>query len=188
MNILPLIIFAAFALPFSAAAQGPQGSNAELVQNRDFEYRSPDNPDDIVNNATYAWEMPDKAKGSFGVSTMNPIHPDNLHYLTAKAKVPGYRIINNGYGGMPVKSAEKYLFSMKAHAKIPVGVIVSLIDPEGFTIASERIVVNRGAWDDYKASLRPSRDCKRARLQLAIEAPSTVNFDMVSLIPQNTAK
>lgn len=164
------------------------GLYAELVQNRDFEYQPSDHRGEKNWNATYAWEMPDKDKGSFGVSTMNPIHPNNMHYLTAKAKQPGYRIINSGYDGIPVKSAENYLFSMKAHAKTPVGVIVSLISPDGSTLDSKRIVVNQGAWNEYKTKLRPSKDCKDARLQLAIESPTTVNFDMVSLFPQDTFK
>ena len=162
------------------------GLYAELVQNRDFEYVPADHRGDKNWNATYAWEMPDKDKGSFGVSTMNPIHPNNQHYLTAKAKAGGYRIINNGYDGIPVKSADNYLFSMKAHSKTPVGVIVSLITPDGTTLASDRIAVSSGDWEEYTTSLRPVSDCNDARLQLTIEAPTTVNFDMVSLFPEDT--
>ncbi|GHT26140.1 hypothetical protein AGMMS4957_21610 [Bacteroidia bacterium] len=85
--------------PFlSLAADG--GLYAELIQNRDFEYT----PEDNKNwNATTAWHT----EGTIDI--LNPIHPNNPHYIVLKA---GDKLINDGFDGIPVKAGEKYDFSL----------------------------------------------------------------------------
>lgn len=154
------------------AADG--GLYAELIQNRDFEYT----PEDNKNwNATTAWHT----EGT--IDTLNPIHPNNPHYIVLKA---GDKLINDGFDGIPVKAGEKYDFSVFAKGK-KGKLLIQLIDNQNNELGKTELTINSAHWKKYESILIANKTVSNARLQLST-LNSQLSIDLVSLFPQKTFK
>ncbi|GHT11533.1 alpha-L-arabinofuranosidase [Bacteroidia bacterium] len=154
------------------AADG--GLYAELIQNRDFEYT----PEDNKNwNATTAWH----AAGT--IDTLNPIHPNNPHYIVLKA---GDKLINDGFDGIPVKAGEKYDFSVFAKGK-KGKLLIQLIDNQNNELGKTELTINSDNWKKYESVLIANKTVSNARLQFST-FNSQLSIDLVSLFPQKTFK
>lgn len=124
------------------------GLYAELVQNRDFEYSPKDNARQGFDSG-YAWSVWENGQSAaVKVSTENPLHENNPHYVVLQAK-PGMALRNPGFDGITLKKGEKYDFSV--FSRMPEGskggkVIVRLLDNEGKEVAKSSVRVAAGKW------------------------------------------
>lgn len=159
------------------------GLYAELVQNRDFEYKPSDRTGDQKWNATRAWST--EGDGKMTILTENPVHPNNLRYAHISAN-GDFALYNEGYDSIAVKKGETYRFSLMASAAAPCKIRVSLTDKSGRTLASKTISLKDDSWNTYKAELKPSASCTDASLTLRFAKGAEADIDMVSLFPAKT--
>lgn len=159
------------------------GLYAELVQNRDFEYKPSDRTGDQKWNATRAWSA--EGDGSMTILTDKPVHPNNPHYAHISAH-GDFALSNEGYDSIAVKKGETYRFSLMASAPAPCKIRVSLTDKSGRTLATKTISVKGDSWNTYKAELKPSASCTDASLTLRFAKGTEADIDMVSLFPAKT--
>lgn len=159
------------------------GLYAELVQNRDFEYKPSDRTGDLNWNATTAWTT--SGDGSMTISTDTPVHPNNPHYARIAA-TGDFTLANEGFDSIAVKRGESYRFSVMAAAPRPCKIRVRLADKSGRTLASKTIAVDGTSWKTYKTVLKPSADCTDASLELVFGKNAAADIDMVSLFPAKT--
>lgn len=159
------------------------GLYAELVQNRDFEYKPSDRTGDQKWNATRAWST--EGDGSMTILTDKPVHPNNPHYAHISAH-GDFALSNEGYDSIAVKKGETYRFSLMASAAAPCKIRVSLTDKSGRTLATKTISVKGDSWNTYKAELKPSASCTDASLTLRFAKGAEADIDMVSLFPAKT--
>lgn len=166
------------------------GLYAELVQNRDFEYSPKDNAHQGFDSG-YAWSVWENGQSSaVKVSTENPLHENNPHYVVLQAK-PGMALRNPGFDGITLKKGEKYDFSV--FSRMPEGskggkVIVRLLDDEGKEVAKSSVRVAAGKWKKQSAVLTAQADVDAAVLSVEPEVTGELHLDMVSLFPQETFK
>ncbi|MDR2917471.1 MAG: carbohydrate binding domain-containing protein [Tannerella sp.] len=171
----------------SYAADG--GLYAELVQNRDFEYT----PDDVAGrdslwNSFKAWSITGEA--TYEIDTLNPIHPNNPHYIILKTSSIGAGLSNEGYDGITLKAGETYNFSM--FAKSADGkkgkIAVRLIGENNMVLAEKTISLSDNNWKKYNTTLKVSNSADSGRLEISPRQTGNIAMDMISLFPQKTFK
>ena len=181
-EISPLLM-GIFFEDINYAADG--GLYAELVQNRDFEYDPEDcNGADPTWGPTHSWT----ARGvEFGIGTDGPIHPNNPHYATIAVGADGGALCNAGFDGIAVRKGEKYDFSMFARVREGARKVrVSLIAPDGRTLATGSVTAPLSRWGKVKTTLTASETCDSATLALEPAGAARLDADMVSLFPRTT--
>jgi hypothetical protein len=93
------------------AADG--GLYAELIQNRDFEYKlSEKGGNDKSWTATKAWHTTGQAK--LTIDSIRPIHYNNSHFAVLTTTQKGDALVAEGYEGIALKAGEAYYFSLFA--------------------------------------------------------------------------
>ncbi len=183
----------------SHAADG--GLYAELIQNRGFEYA----PADVTGrdsswNSIKTWSITGNA--SYKIDTVNPIHPNNPHYiilttpsagtLSAEAKTGSNegKLSNEGYDGIVLKAGESYNFSM--FAKPMDGkknkIVIRLVREDNTTAAEQTITLDGNNWKKYHTTLKASENADSARLEIVMHRAGSIAMDMISLFPQKTFK
>lgn len=168
------------------AADG--GLYAELIQNRDFEYALADKESRDKNwNETHSWSL----TGSdvvWEIDSVNPVHPNNLHYALLETKKAGGMLVNSGFDGVAVNAGETYRFSVSLKAIDPAAksLAVLLIGKDGKTIAQTTIKGVGNSWKKFNASLIASVTDQEAKLALQPREAGTLTIDMVSLFPAKT--
>ncbi|MCD7931800.1 MAG: carbohydrate binding domain-containing protein [Tannerellaceae bacterium] len=170
------------------AADG--GIYAELVQNRDFEYALSDKEGRDENwNSFHSWSL-NGTGATFVMDTVQPIHPNNKHYVVLSISQPGTGLVNEGFDGIAVKAGEKYDFSL--FARLLEGksgkIKVRLVGNNG-EIYGEAVTKGISAdWKKYTTTLTAKETVADARLEVIPELTGKVALDMISLFPQNTFK
>ena len=159
----------------NSAADG--GLYAEMVQNRSFETEK--------DGHLYSWET----TGDVKVNTKNPINENNPTYITLGA---GASITNDGFLGMSTKKDETYDFSMYVRLSGDAYPQVKLTDENGKIGAelSYGIPVENedGEWQKISGTIIAMNDTDSARLTVINDSDTSVDVDMVSLIPEDTYK
>ncbi|MFS0490176.1 alpha-L-arabinofuranosidase C-terminal domain-containing protein [Leadbetterella byssophila] len=166
------------------AADG--GLYAELIQNRDFEYRPSDKEDrDPSWNAKKAWN----ADGlTFTIDSVRPIHKNNAPYAKLQVNRVGGRLINEGFGGIVLKKGEKYLFSAKVRSSTAGRVKVRLVNEQGDVLAEGVSENANKEWKTLKLTLSALENSSNARLELIPLKAGRWDLDMISLFPEKTFK
>ena len=166
------------------AADG--GLYAELVQNRGFEYGPDINRD--WTSLSY-WHVEGK-KDIVTVDTVNPIHPNNPHYVVLTLDSIGQSLINDGFDGVAVKAGEKYDFSVFAkalnHTKEKIK--IQLISDDNSVIGEAVTKPVSSDWKKMTTTLIASKNVSNAKLRVTPLAKGKIALDMVSLFPQKTFK
>lgn len=169
------------------AADG--GLYAELVQNRDFEYKPSDREfNDEAWKSTFSWSLSDE-ETIFSIDSILPIHPNNLHYAVLDVKVPGAALTNTGFDGMALKRGESYTFSTFAkHLEGSKSDFeVRLVNGKGIILGKLRLK-SASAWKQVKGTLTSSADATDARIEISPLSTGKFAFDMISLFPEKTFK
>ncbi|PTQ93653.1 alpha-L-arabinofuranosidase [Mucilaginibacter yixingensis] len=169
------------------AADG--GLYAEMVQNRDFEYKPTDKLTLDKNwNPSYAWKLSGE-NASFTIDSIKPIHPNNPHYALLNTTAAGAALVNEGYDGFNIKKGDRYKLSLFAKLLKGAGDIsVSLLSEKNEVLAQTDLSVSGSNWQNLKAVLVPSADNEHAVLQIKPKHPGSIAFDLVSLFPESTFK
>ncbi len=161
------------------------GLYAELVQNRSFEHREP----------LYAWSVVARAgaQGRVAVESEAPMNANNLHFLriyTTKAGADGYGVANSGFDGIPVRTGNRYLFSVRARVRAGKSnrLRVALEDGAGRVLAQQEFTGLTPAWQKFDATFTSPETAKNARLVLLAVDEGVMDVDMVSLFPADTFK
>jgi len=172
------------------AADG--GLYAELIQNRDFEYRLSDKEGrDQTWNSTHSWKFTGSASG-FGIDSASPLHVNNKHYAvltTTSANKENASLINHGYDGIVLQKNAQYTFSFFSKSlKGRNGKLQVKLTSKGLVLASAIIKIDHQQWQKKTVLLTPVSDASDAQLELLPLAAGSMALDMISLMPKNTFK
>ena len=171
----------------SYAADG--GLYAELIQNRSFDYSDADH---AGWTPLTAWQLVqrDGAQGSVAVESAQPLNAVNSSYAVLTVEKPGggVGLQNEGFGGIPVKSGERYDVSLFARqlAGSAAPLTVRLESKTGTLLAEARLPAPTANWKKASAVLAPTVTDTAARLVVLAGGPGKVALDMVSLFPEKT--
>lgn len=162
---------------------GDGGLSAELIKNGTFEF-----PDGLMGWSTAGAD----ASRTVAIEEDTPASANNPHYLrlTTSDSSGGLSISNEGFRGIGVHAGENYRFSAQARADSvePAAMRVSLVGPDGATLASAEVEGISREWSEQMAVLRPSATGAKARLVLMPLRAGTLDLDLVSLEPAKTWK
>ena len=159
------------------------GLYAELVKNGSFEFPEP----------TMGWSKLDLSgsAGSMTVHDQDPFNSANPHYLRlASPSEQGFGIANEGFRGMGIRGGETYDFSIQVRAwdKAPRSLGLQLVSADGHILASAKLTGFGTQWAKRTAKLHAGVTEAKAKLNLILEGPGTLDVDMVSLFPRHTWK
>lgn len=169
------------------AADG--GLYAELIQNRDFEYKPLDKEGrDQSWNSTHSWTLKG-GNSKFSIDSLSPVHIYNPHYAVLTTTTPGAALVNSGFDRIALKKGEKYNFSafVKTTGK-GKKLKVSLVSPKQGLIASTNMNASSSSWKMINATLIASVDADDAQLEIQPLSIGQLSLDMVSLFPEKTFK
>ena len=130
------------------------------------------------------------AAGSIQILDQDPFNATNPHYLRLKVQEAGngYGVANDGFRGIGVRKGEDYLFSAFVRGDEKARLCIELVADSGQVLAHTTLKAFRSQWTKETGKLRPTATEAKARLQVLLETPGTVDLDMVSLFPQKTWK
>jgi alpha-N-arabinofuranosidase len=162
------------------------GLYAELIQNRVFK----DNPD---QPAHWSLVQADGTLASMSLDVSNALNEQlipclRLQALSASA---GHRVgaANSGFWGIPVKPDTQYHASFYAKAAAgfsgPITITIESLDG-AIVFATGSVDHLTGDWQKYSVTLTTAHDVAptaSARFVLAVTAPGTLWFNLVSLFP-----
>jgi alpha-L-arabinofuranosidase len=160
------------------------GLYAEMVQNRSFEFKF----------GTEQWTVvtkEGKSKIRLRAKKENPLNANNPAYGELKTTEPDTGIANKGYGGMSLEAGKMY--SGSVYLRSPDGSVTTAsvyADGGSFkkTLATAKISGITTEWKKFEFTLKPAAAEENGRLVLMADQAGTVDFDMVSLFPQETYK
>ncbi|PAC28674.1 alpha-L-arabinofuranosidase C-terminal domain-containing protein [Flectobacillus sp. BAB-3569] len=169
------------------AADG--GLYAELIQNRDFEYKlSEKGGNDKSWTATKAWHTTGQAK--LTIDSIRSIHYNNSHFAVLTTTQKGDALVAEGYEGIALKAGETYYLSL--FAKNMTGknskLSIQLKDASGKVFAEGAVNVKGNVWQKYEISLLVKESTANAELSIVPETAGQYALDMISLFPKNTFK
>ncbi|MDL2208391.1 carbohydrate binding domain-containing protein [Parabacteroides sp. OttesenSCG-928-O15] len=169
------------------AADG--GLYAELVQNRDFEYRPEENRRDPEWNSKKAWSVK-AGEIDFNIETSSPIHENNSHYAALTIKQAGAALVNEGFDGIVLKAGDKYDFSLFARSpEAKRGkLLVRLTGKNGEVYAEASTSAVPKEWKKLHVVITAKQTVDDARLEVIPQQTGRVDLDMISLFPQKTFK
>ena len=158
----------------SYAADG--GLYAELIQNRDFEYRPRDHRG---WKATTAWS----SSKPINVVQVDPLSSNNPHYAVLGLDT----IYNDGWDGIAIEAGKKYDFSMFVrNYDGKKNFTIQLVDSLNQVFAQATIKTAGADWQRYETVLTAKQTCPKARLAVIGVKEAKAGIDMVSLFPQET--
>ena len=187
------------------AADG--GLYAEMIENHSFEAVKScgENHNYVLQEDNlYAWASTDKQPKNLIISFNQPVSQNNPHYLRFIAKKAGEGFSNKAYDGISLKKGMKYKLSFYAReVDYPKGNITALITKKGTTYAKTEITFKNAVkrpkewmdtikvtcdtmdWAKYEAVIEAKKDVQNALFELHLTKPGTVEFDLISLIPED---
>ena len=164
------------------AADG--GLYAELIQNRSFENVNAQwdaNPKPIPD---YAWTL-----SGHSFSNESPLNENNPTYLTFTNPQALTRFSNACYEGFSVKQGEKFDFSvfLRVNGNYTGKLMVTI--REGDKIVGRTFLSGFSSeWEKYEKEITAVSSADNAILEITIlnKLEGNIDFDMISLFPQNT--
>ena len=169
------------------------GLYAELIQNRDFEYKEGESR--IAQwGPSYGWNIVGNSIG-MEIRDDKPLSPSNPHYARlisknqdrSKSRMDG--LYNPGYDGISLKKDETYHLRFKARSNKKAPLEASLVSSGNLPIAAGEIIITPGdEWQDYEYILVSDDNYRGTSLKLTPLEESEIDIDMVSLFPENTFK
>jgi len=166
------------------AADG--GLYAEMIQNRDFEYKLSDKQGHDNNwNQKTAWSI--VGPGQFQIDSIHPIHPNNKYY----ARLKGEGILRNiGYDGIPLNKGEGYDLSFFGRNAMGKGrrLKIRISTKDGKILDEKSLTIDSKNWKKYQLVFKSNGNCKDAVLEFAFTDLQQLDLDLISLFPQHTFK
>jgi alpha-N-arabinofuranosidase len=163
---------------------GDGGLYPERVKNRSFEFTDP----------LRGW-TPIEREGATGARVIKddqPLHPNNPHYLrlTCDKDGGGFGLANEGFFGIGLQENAEFVFSVHARSTdaTPPALLVELEAPSGAKLAAGRLSGFTGRWQKHTCVVRATATTPKARLNVLLQGPGSLDLDLVSLFPRNTWK
>jgi alpha-N-arabinofuranosidase len=157
------------------------GIYAEKIKNRSFEF-----PDSLMGWKRAAIEG---ARGSFAARRDEPPSPANPTYLRVTGEAGRFGVTNDGFRGIGVRQGEKYTVSLLARRRSdgPTSLAVEFENPDSRPQGGTTITGLTTSWARYRGTISATEtSASRTRLRVLLEAPGTVDIDMVSVFPADT--
>jgi alpha-N-arabinofuranosidase len=165
------------------------GLYSEMVKNRSFEFPE----------AMMGWSKLQRegAEGTFSIRDDEPFitgetygEPGNSHYLRIEVKRPGkgFGVTNEGFRGMGLQKGKRYWFSVYARSlSNEMSFTVEVIAEDGKKITEGRFGDIKGNWKRCPFVMEALDTDKKATLNFLVTSPGTLDIDMVSLFPEDSA-
>ncbi len=165
------------------AADG--GLYAEYIQNRSFEAVNAQWDGKPRPIPDYAWTFSSNAV----FSNESPLNENNTTYLSFTNPERLTNFTNSCYEGFPVKSGEKLDFSafIRANGEYDGQIMVTIL--EGDRIIGRTFIENLSdQWTKYEEEITAVSSATNATVKITLlgTMEGSLDFDMVSLFPQNT--
>lgn len=129
---------------------------------------------------------------AISAETESPFKTTNPTFLrmTADEQAPDSGVENRGYRGMGVHQGQTYRFTAQGRstAGATVELAVRLVDEEDQVLAEQTVDIAGSAWHGVDLELAPKTTAEKARLQLLMRSPGTVDLDLLSLCTTDTWK
>ena len=159
------------------------GLYAELVKNRSFEF-----PESMTG-----WKVHKQgaAEGTAVVIRKEPYTPANANCLRLDVRKAGggYGVSNEGFRGMGIHKGQRYYFSVFARTDGPAAIIgLEAAAPNGKKLLEGQIENISGDWAHYSCLMEAADTEARAKLNVLVMTEGTVDLDMISLFPAETAR
>ncbi len=168
------------------AADG--GLYAEMIENRSFEANYCDNKDfEPRYDGGWAWSAypADKSGAVMEYKTDKPLNANNTHYLSFTPSAEQKGFANAAYDGLALKKGMKYNGSLFARSGSYQGSIKVRAEKDGKTVASAEISGITDEWKKYEFTFSASENVRGAKLVTELDGDAAVDFDMISLIPDD---
>ena len=166
------------------------GLHAELIENRNFEaLQAWGDWDDYHTryDGMYAWsQWSENATCKLTIGTEAPQNEVNPHYLHVETKSCNEGFANKAYDGIYVQEGKSYTVSFYARtSSYSDEVTVSVC--AGNTVAAKASVsiTADGSWNLYSLTLTAETTLRHASFVMTLNAPGTVDFDFISMIPED---
>lgn len=181
------LLIGVFFEDINYAADG--GLYAEKVQNRGFEYSPDENRRDPNWDHTKAWSA-DETKIIFRIDTLSPVHTNNKHYATLQITEQGAGLVNEGFGGIPIKAGDKYDFSLfvRSPETRRGKLTVRLIGKNGEVYGEAHTKTISKDWKKHEVVITARKTINDAHLEVIPQMTGRVDVDLISLFPQKTFK
>jgi alpha-L-arabinofuranosidase len=162
------------------------GIYAELVKNRSFEFIKP----------LMGWKVLGKTKteADFLVINRNEENTNNPRFLRVTLHNNAARTIglsNEGFRGMGIKKDNRYDFSVLARrVSGDVKLQLELVNTKDEVIGKTALTIpaTNGQWKKVTASFTAADTAMKARLNIWMDGDGEIDFDMISLFPEDTWK
>lgn len=162
----------------SYAADG--GLYAELVQNRDFEYRKGEGRHKDWG-PLFAW----RSTGDLQIVSDAPLSVNNKNHILVSSDT----LYNSGWDGIKVDKGAVYDFSFYVnHKQVKSKRFSVALVADGKIVGSVSVKTKGkiGQWNRYSACLTAADNAKAAELMIVPEGKGLVALDMISLFPRET--
>ena len=165
------------------------GLYAELVKNRSFEF-----PEPMMG---WSWLQREGADGTLSIRDDDPFitgktygQPGNEHYLRIDVKEPGkgFGITNEGFRGIGFQKGKSYWFSVYARSLSgKMEFSVEVVGEDGRKIGEAGFKNITDNWKIYSFLMEALDTDDNATLNLIVTSAGTLDVDMVSLFPKDSA-
>ncbi len=176
------------------------GLHAELLENRNFEsLKAWGGWDDYHTefDGLYAWSLwPEGASSALSIQTEAPQNDVNPHYLHAEIAAAGEGFANKAYDGIYLEKGKTYTVSFYARTASYAGKVCAAVvggtSSDGSASACTKSPVRAevtltadSAWHRYTVGLAAEETLRGAAFVITLCAPGTVDFDFISMIPDD---
>jgi alpha-N-arabinofuranosidase len=160
------------------------GLYEEKVKNRSFEF-----PD-----AMTGWTVLRRSgtEGDAVVICKQPYKESDARALRLTVKEPGngFGVSNEGFRGIGLHQGREYYFTVFARVveggKMPLR--IEAVSPSGTKVLEGTLEVKGADWTFYQTTLKANATEPKTKLNVLATAKGTVDLDMVSLFPVDTAR
>ncbi len=173
------------------AADG--GLYAEMIENRSFQFlkaRGDFNDYYLQPAGDYGWRLTG-GEGEFEIVTSSPLSQNNPYYARVKTTTGYTGIANKAYEGLSVTKGEVYNVLFFARPLKFTGSFDIRVVKNGHIIGETAIKYDEhkeekyNFWRMYYTSLEARETVTGARFEILTDAPATVEYAYISMIPAN---
>jgi len=160
------------------------GLYEEKVKNRSFEF-----PDGMMGWSILRQEG---AKGEAAVVSKQPYKESDARALRITVEEPGrgFGVSNEGFRGIGLHQGREYYFTV--FARVPSGTSMPLrieaVSPSGAKVLEGSLEVKGADWAFYQITMKAAVTEPKANLNVLTMSKGTVDLDMISLFPVDTAR
>ncbi len=162
------------------AADG--GLYAELIKNRSFEFPMP----------LMGWKenKSEYQKGKILIINNTAKNSNNTRFarVTINNENGKYSLTNEGFRGIGVHIEKQYNFSINAKIKYKTNLklVIQLLNTIGKVIGTNTIENFSTSWKKYETTFTTTDSTLKGKFNLVFEGEGEIEFDNVSLFPQET--